>query len=62
MKKEEWRQRTESLEELEKSKNIGYTMQRNNGWEAQIRESVSKASKALEKTLRIGGGYNHWMR
>jgi len=44
MRKRDWRWRGEKLKEVKQYTNLGYTLQRNGGQEAQVRERVKKAA------------------
>ena len=63
VKKRDWRWRGKKIEEVKEFKYLGYTMQRNGGQEAHIKERVKRAAVVMRQVWGIGkrrfgrGGY-----
>lgn len=54
MKKREWRWRGKRLEEIKEFRYLGYTLQRNGGQEAHIKERIKRAAAIMGEVWRIG--------
>jgi len=54
LRKRDWRWKGEKLEEVKQYTYLGYTLQRNGGQEAQVRERVKKAAAIMGQVWGIG--------